>query len=50
MTMTLSKKEYFNMCMEMPVRWLRACVNDPSPYQNQMQLALVLLALRKKGE
>ncbi len=45
----MTRSRYFNFCMAQPIKWLKACAANPSPSMKPRHVALVRLAIRKKG-
>ena len=43
-----SKRRYLDLCMQMPVEWLRRSAENPSVCMTRMDVAIHYLAIRKK--
>jgi len=46
----MTRKQYFNLCMNQSIAWLKQCVADPSIAMRPRHIALVRLAIRKKKD
>lgn len=44
----MSKRRYFDLLMTMPVDWLRQSAAMPNAHMTRMNVALHLLAIRRK--
>jgi len=46
--MKTKKRAYLNACMQQPIEWLKKSANNPNHYMTRMDIALHMLAIRKK--
>jgi hypothetical protein len=44
----MKRAEYFRLCLNQPVSWLRHCAANPGPYMRPRHVALIRLAVRSK--
>lgn len=46
----MRRAEYFALCMSEPsIQWLAWCAANPTPYMRPRHVALIRLAIRRKG-
>ena len=45
----MKRREYLALCMTMPIEWLRKSAATPSVYMTRCDVALHLIAIRRKG-
>jgi hypothetical protein len=44
----MKKHTYLKICLEQPIEWLAACIEDPSPYMRPIHVLIARLAIRIK--
>ena len=46
----MTRKQYLNLCQEQTTHWLRQCAENPSTRMRPLHVALIKIALRRRGE
>jgi len=46
----MTKRDYLALCQEQTTHWLRQCAENPTPYMTTTHVALIKIALRRRGE
>jgi len=46
----MTKKQYLTLCQEQTTSWLRQCAADPTIHMRPLHIALIKIALRRRGE
>jgi len=44
----MSKRQYFNIAMSLPLDWVASCAANPSASMRPIHIALMRLAIRKR--
>lgn len=44
----MTKRKYYNLCLNQPTAWLIACANNPSPSMSATHIRIIKLVVRKR--
>ncbi len=46
----MTKRQYLDLAMTMPLTWLRESTNDPNPFMRPIHITICRIAIRRKAK